>query len=220
MTRFRMALLTILLALGFAVGSASAPSVEATTYTFHVWNHPGTQSTTAQLNCGWHSTCLPGYPLDGPGLDWSHPTAGMDVKWRSLSSNDQSYGLAGTVQVQDGTSGSCNTTYAALYSPLGSSLNRIQYLHTSPYGATGYTNIASGFWPQSTEFQVGDTVSNDCGSFPAHLHQERDSSGNWTKNSYYPTREYCDDDSGCTGYTDVSVWSYYQHQRTWWTSGY
>jgi hypothetical protein len=207
-------------ACGLLLGMATAEVGHATTYTFNVYNYPGTHSSTATLNCGWHVICEGDNPYDGPGLDWHNSSSegSNTVNWRSFSANDQSYGYAGSVQVQDGTSGSCHTARAALFSPSGAALDRINYLHTSPYGTGGYTAINSGSWPASTEFRVGTTVDNDCGQFAAHLHQERDSS-NWTKN-YYPTRANCENGSGCSGYINISVWSNYQHHRTRYASGY
>lgn len=65
--------------------------------------------------------------------------------------------------------------------------------------------------------QIGTTHDNDCGVFPAHLHQGY-ASTNWVRNGFYPTRADCDNDYGCITYG--SVWDNYQHYRTWYASGY
>lgn len=88
--------------------------------------------------------------------------------------------------------------------------------HTTPSIQGSPPYIWSGLYPTSTSFAVGSSVNNDCGTFPIHLHQER-GSGNWAKNSYFPTRAGCDDDNGCK--TD-GVWDQYHSERIWYSSGY
>lgn len=216
MMRWIMRLLAVSgLGLGLVAGILDSREGLATTYTYIVWNFPGTESSTAYLNCGWHDICISDY--DGDGLDWENGT-NADVFWRSLSANDQSLSYVGTIQTENYNSGSCHTTKAHLRSPLGTSLDKIGYLHTEPYNAGSYTTVNSSLLGATTTAKVGDTVNSDCGQYPAHLHQERDSS-NWTKNSEYPIRG---GENGCTEdrCETHGVWDQYQHQRTWYGSGY
>ena len=208
---FWKAIGSIALATGGLWGVLSASPVSAASYTYYVWNFPG--GPTAVLNCGWHNVCIS--DMDGDSLDWRSPFA-SEIRWRSQSSNSQSISVVGSVLVIDMSSGTCNTTWARLRSPLGTDLNAIKYLHTQPYGAGTVYYVPSGPYPVSGDFRVGTTVNNDCGTYPAHLHQGYTST-NWVRNSLYPTRAGCTADA-CQTYP--SVWSNYQHQRVWTGSGY
>lgn len=92
----------------------------------------------------------------------------------------------------------------------------IQYKHTNPVNAGSVYNVASGFFPTSTTVQVGTTVNNDCGKYPAHLHQGRAPGSYWAKQTQstwvYPTWSTCHT-AGCNTYT--SPWQYWQHGVSW-----
>jgi hypothetical protein len=207
------------LVLGVVVGFAGSTPGRATTYEFIVYNFPGHQQDPEFLNCGWHNTCIS--DSDGDSLDWENFT-NDDVYWRSLSGNGQDYSVAGTIQVENASSGTCNTTKAHLRDPLGTSRQRIKYLHTSPYSSGSYYNVNSSLSGSLTTAHVGDTVNNDCATsdpyfvgYSAHLHQGQDSS-DWVKNTAYPTRSNCTEDH-CASY---GVWEQWQHKRVWYTTGY
>lgn len=198
---------------GVILGMASLSLANATNYSYTVWSQPGTQSTTATLTCGWHAECTSG--SDGPALDWLNWTDN-DVYCRSYSSNSQGISFVGRVYVANWNSGSCHTTFAELKSPLGSSLQGIVYLHTDPSVPGSAPYVWSGYFPQTTSFVLGATVDNDCDEYPDHLHQEVGHT-NWVKNSYYPTRASCDNDSGCQS---DNVWGEHHSVRSWSSTGY
>jgi hypothetical protein len=197
--------------IGVMIGLSLPKEAEATQYTYYVWNQPGTNSSSATLTCGWHNDCT--YGSDGDALDWMNSSS---VYWRSLSSNSQGISWVGRVYVADLSWGSCYRTYAEVRTPLGTSLEGILYRHTQPSIPGSAPYVWSGLYPSSTSFIVGSSVANDCGYFPAHLHQERGST-NWTRNTYYPTRASCNNDYGCQ--TD-NVWGQHHSQRLWYASGY
>ena len=214
MSRYMRFMIVAALAGGFLLGLLNITPSKATNYSYTVWAYPG--GPTPQLNCGWHTICLPGNPTDGDGLDWSSPTAGTGIYWRSYSSNTQGLSIVGNFLVVDMNSGSCHTVYAELRSLASSTLQSVKYLHTEPYSAGSSYQVNSGLLSASTSQLVGTTTSNDCNLYPNHLHQAYMSY--WTRNTFYPTRATCDDDSGCATYG--SVWSYYQQQRDWYSTGY
>ncbi|MCA9844449.1 MAG: hypothetical protein KC491_07295 [Dehalococcoidia bacterium] len=214
MSRHLRLLAAAFFAAGVLGGFLLPGNAKATTYYYYVWNQPGTTSTTATLTCGWHNVCTTG--TDGIGLDWLNWESNA-VYWRSYSHNTQGISNVGRIYVADLSSGSCNTAYAELKSPWGTSLQGIRYLHTDPSipGSPPYV-WSSDTYPATTSFVLGYTVDNDCGQYPDHLHQEV-SHANWEKNSYFPTRAGCDDDYGCQ---DDYVWGEHHSYRTWSGSGY
>jgi hypothetical protein len=213
MNRFWFRLMALLVfATGLALGTVLPGHVKATQYTYYVASQPGTNSETAILTCGWHDDCTTG--TDGNALDWQNSSS---VYWRSLSSNSQGISWVGRVYVANQSSGTCYRTYAELRTPLGTSLEGILFRHTSPSIPPSPPYVWSGgAYPAATAFVLGSSVNNDCGIYPAHVHQER-SSSNWAKNSYFPTRALCDNDYGCQS---DNVWGPYHSLRTWYASGY
>jgi len=209
---FRLTALFVF-ATGLVAGVLLPSEASATTYTYYVTSQPGTNSGTAVLTCGWHSICTSG--TDGNALDWQNSSSSA-VYWRSWSSNTQGIDWVGRVSVQNRDQGTCHTTYAELKTPLGTSMDGIYFLHTaSSIPSSPPYVMSSGAYPVTTYFVVGSSVSNDCETWPAHLHQERTSY--WAKNSYFPTRATCDNDAGCQ-YDDV--WGPYHSKITWYASGY
>lgn len=215
MNRLPFRLLALLLFVtGLGTGVLAPGPAEATSFSYSVWSQPGTSGSSATLTCGWHDNCT--YGSDGVALDWMN-SEDAAVYWRSWSSNSQGINSVGRVYVANQNSGSCYTTYGELKTLLGTSLNGIVYRHTSASIPGSPPYVSSGLYPATTSFVLGYTVDNDCaGAYPAHLHQERGSSS-WTKNTYYPTRAGCNDDSGCQ--TDA-VWGEHHSQRLWYAGGY
>ena len=117
---FRVVVAVVALSFGVVAGVGSALPSHADTYTYAVYNYPG--SGNARVYCGWHTTCLPGYPSDGDSIDWPSPTAGTVIYWRSWSSNTQGLSWAGTTLVVNGNNGNCYRVDAELKSPIGTHL--------------------------------------------------------------------------------------------------
>jgi hypothetical protein len=208
-------------AAGLLAGLLTADTSYAATHTYKVWNWPG--GPTAQMNCGWHQVCLPGqYGPDYSFIDWSSAT-GSHIFWRSTGENTQGISVTGTITVINASSGSgsttCHRTEVELKTPLGTSLQRIRYSHTSPFSAGSVYNVPSGLSGVSWQTRVGTTVDWDCGVYRNHLHQGRTHT-NWEKTTVFPNSDAPDNCNwdACRNY--ASVWTHWQHKRTWWASGY
>lgn len=204
-------------AVGVTAGVGTALPSHATTYSYTVYNYPG--NGTARVYCGWHTTCLPGYPQDGDSIDWPSPTSGTPISWRSWSSNTQGVSWVGTILVVNMNSGNCYRVDADLRSPWTTHISRTKYLHTEPYGAGSTYYVNSSLSWATSEAWVGTTTNLDCGgAYLNHLHQGY--VDGWTRNASLPTRAQCDSDTGCDAYDWGSPWNIYQHTVTWYGGGY
>lgn len=159
--------------LGAAAGVTAIPPRNAAAVTeIDVDIHPGTESTTGYLNCGWHSTCLSPYPL-GRALDWRN-SAGKKVYWRSDTyySDSSSATVVAWNDYSASTAG-CNTVTLLLRDLFGTTRGTVFYVHTDGAGADFDVYGHDSVKDQTT--QVGTTtgsVDPGCSSTGPHLHQQ------------------------------------------------
>jgi hypothetical protein len=172
----------------FALGALTTAPVHAQ-YTYSLEIHPGRY---AQLNCGWHNTCLPdangNYETDGVALDWNNgPYYGYwTVYFRSWGYTNAPAVGRGTI-VSDNTT-TCYRVRVDISSPAAVVYRgSTYYTHTNTQQSGGTIPIAGsslGTWTSSgVGYTVADELTTSCpegGANPAHLHQSAyGESGTW-----------------------------------------
>lgn len=200
-----------MLALSFALGSATAPSARAVPNELTLYIHAGTSAGTANMVCGWHQACTPAN-TGNDSLDWQQ-SSGTAVHFHS---NSYYFGVGASMTGVASRSDTafCTRIKVLVKRPNGSDLGDVYYVHTKnpvmgtfTIGSTAYPNL---WW---TARQVGTTMTvaeelSTCTLTGPHLHQGAGSPFARHTGAIFPDYASTIDD------VDITSTSYYQNYVT------
>ena len=178
------------------------------------YSNPGPTSSTANLNCGWHSDCLPPADYGGPGLDWQNGeyAAVYFRGWGYRANPNETPLVIGAVYIGQ-RNGTCTEAVGDIVDSLGYYRGRVGFIHSQISVSEGYSftiyarhsgnysNVAVAYSiPKASEF-------SGCGISGPHLHQDA-SYGSWTQ-AGYPVDNCSCSQGGQGDITSSSKWMYY-----------
>lgn len=198
--------------LGYVAGVATHQDAHASV-SIELYVNPGTQSTSANLLCGWHSDSgCPFDPTTGKALDWTNGN-GHDVYWRSWGVRSDNVDIVGwgRIATQHDSPG-CHRVRVDVRDLWGFGKGWTRYSHSATWTPGWDVTIYGGPFPNpvASNYVVGFTIAE---SYPCpwegfHLHQT--ANPYWADNrARYPAAPA----SG--GPYPVGSFNYHQHSQSW-----
>jgi hypothetical protein len=179
------------------------------------YSNPGPTSSTANLNCGWHSDCLDPPDYGGPGLDWQNgECASVYFRGRGYRANpNETPLLIGTVYIGQ-RNGGCIEAVGDIVDSLGNYRGRVGFVHSQIGVSEGHSfNIYARYSGNYSNVAVAYSIPkaselSGCSITGPHLHQDA-SYGSWTQPAGYPVDNCSCSQGGQGDITGSSKWMYY-----------